>query len=73
MCICECLLELGMLVAEQDCVAMLHLPGCLDCPACAGPIPSPSMVLGVVGVGVDWGKEWWWWGVYTKSHPESAG
>lgn len=30
--------------------------------------------FGVVGMGVDRGKKrWWWGGVYTKSHPESAG
>lgn len=45
---------------------------CLDCPVCAALIPSPSVGLAVVGAGVDWGKAWRWWGVCTKSPPESA-
>lgn len=52
-------------------MATLHLPGW---PVRATLIPSPSVGLGgwVRGleVGVNWEKEWW--GVYTKSHPESA-
>lgn len=31
----------------QDCVATLHLLGCLDCPVCAALIPSPSVGLWV--------------------------
>lgn len=69
--ICECLLVVFVAQAGLCGNAPSAWLPRFFCLCCSDSITFHGF-RGVAGVGVDWGKEWWWWGVYTKSHPESA-
>lgn len=73
LCICACLSVCKCLLDRHVAEAGL----CDIVPAGLLGLCHPESItfhdFGMVRVGVDWGKEWWWWRVYTKSHPESAG